>query len=107
MLGLAGRAATHVATTALHRPLAAHAAELVSSVPVELGLALRQDAGFCGAEVRGRGPCLFKPPRLIQIQFVSGVAELREINGEVRDALQHTEENGRYVNLKSHDLGGT
>jgi hypothetical protein len=107
MLGLAGRAPTHVATTALHRPLAAHAAELVASVPVELGPALRQDPGFCRPEVRGCGPCLFKPPRLIQIQFVSGVAELRDVNGEVRDPFQQTEKHGRDVDLKSHDLGRT
>jgi hypothetical protein len=45
-------------------------------VPVDLRPALRQNAGFGRVELCGRGPRLFKPPRLIQIQFVLGVAEL-------------------------------
>ena len=71
MVGLAGWALAYVATTALDSPLAAHAAELVASVPVELGSALGQDAGLCRAEARGRGPALFKPPRLLQLQLVA------------------------------------
>src|SRR5712692_3058735 len=56
MLGLASCTVAYVATTALHGPLAAHAAELMASVPVKLGSALGQNAGLRGAEARGCGP---------------------------------------------------
>lgn len=62
MVGLAGQTLTHLATTALFGMLTAHTAELVTSVPVELGPTLRQNTGLRGTEGSGRSPCIFKPP---------------------------------------------
>ena len=78
MLCFAAWALAYVPTATLDRPLAAYAAELVASVPVDLRSALRQDTGFGGAQLRSRGPRLFEPPGLIEIQFVLRVAELRD-----------------------------
>ena len=69
MLRFAARALAHMAAAPLDRPLAAHAAKLVASVPVDLRSALRQDAGFGRTQLCGRGPRLFEPPGLIRIQF--------------------------------------
>jgi hypothetical protein len=91
MLRFAARALTHVPATTLYRPLAAHATKLVASVPVDLRSALRQDAGFGWAQLCGCGPRLFEPPGLIQPQLVLRVAELRDIDGEVRHAVDLTE----------------
>jgi hypothetical protein len=88
----------------LDRPLAAHAAKLVASVPVDLRPALRQDAGFSRAQLRGRGSCLFKAPRLIQIQFVLRIAKARDIDGKVRDSIHLAEEHGRHVDAEALDL---
>src|SRR5262245_44117578 len=106
MLGFAGRALSHVPAAALHRSLATYAAELVASMPVELCPALRQDAGFAGAELSGRGAGLFKPPRFIQVQLMSWVAELGDIDGEMRHALREPQEHRRHIDLKTGNLGG-
>src|SRR5262249_10527079 len=90
-----------------HRPLAAHAAELVASVPVELSPALGQNAGLCGAEAGSRGPSLFKSPRLLQVQLVAWVAQLRHIDSEVRHVIEKTEEDGWHVNIEACDVGRT
>ena len=97
MLRFAARALAHVPATTLDRPLAAHAAKLVASVPVDLRSALRQDAGFGGAQLCGRSPRFFEPPGLIEIQFVWRVAELRNIDGEVRHAVVLAEEHRRNI----------
>jgi hypothetical protein len=88
----------------LDRPLAAHAAKLVASVPIDLRSTLRQDAGFGRAQLHGRGPRLLEPPHLIQIQFVLRVAKLRDIDGEVRDAVHLTEEHWGDVDPQGLDL---
>jgi hypothetical protein len=74
MLGMAGQAFAYLTATSLLRTLTAHAAELMASVPIELGPTLRQDPGLGKAEMRGRGTRLFKPPRLLQVQLVLRVA---------------------------------
>src|SRR5215471_577541 len=62
MVGLAGHAFAYLAATALLGALAAYAAELMASVPVELGPALGQNTGLSSAEEGCRGPGIFKPP---------------------------------------------
>ena len=87
VFGLAIRALAHVTAAALHRPLAADAAELVAPVPVQLCPALCQDTGLREAELRGGGARLLKTPRFIQIEFMLRVVELRDVDGEMRHAL--------------------
>jgi hypothetical protein len=77
---------------------------LVASVPIDLRSALRQNAGFGRAQLRGRGPRLLEAPDLIQIQFVLRVAELRDIDGKVRDSIHLAEEHGRHVDAEALDL---
>jgi hypothetical protein len=93
-----------MAPAALHRPLAADAAELVASVPVDLGPALGQDACFGERELHGGRARLFEPPRVVQIELVARVTKLGDIDGEMRHALQLPEEDGRDVDLQARDL---
>jgi hypothetical protein len=97
MLRFAARALAHVPAPTLGGPLAAHAAKLVASMPVDLRSTLRQNAGFCGAQLCGRSSRFFKPPGLIEIQFVWRVAELRNIDGEVRHAVVLAEKHRRNI----------
>src|SRR5262245_34379295 len=76
MIGLAGHAFAYLTAAALLGALAAHAAELMASVPVELGPTLGQNTSLSRAESGCRGSGIFKPPCLIQIQLVAWVAEL-------------------------------
>src|SRR5215475_3083674 len=62
MVGLAGHALAYLTTPALLCALAAHAAELMASVPIELSPTLDQNAGLSSTEGGGRGPRVFKPP---------------------------------------------
>src|SRR5262249_34936478 len=62
MVGLAGHALAYLTTPALLGALAAHAAELMASVPVELGPTLGQHTSLSRTERGGRGPGIFKPP---------------------------------------------
>src|SRR5262245_17391774 len=55
MLGLTCRALAYLAPSTWDAPLAAYAAELMASMPVKLGPALGQNAGFCRAERRSSG----------------------------------------------------
>src|SRR5713101_2434407 len=62
MVGLAGHAFTYLAATAWLGALAAHAAELMASVPVELGPTLGQNTGLSRHERGCRRHRIFKPP---------------------------------------------
>src|SRR5215510_8078103 len=62
MVSLAGHAFAYLAATALLGALAAYAAELMASMPVELGPALGQNTGLSRTEGGCRGPGIFKPP---------------------------------------------
>jgi hypothetical protein len=87
MFGFAAWTLAHMPATTLHGPLAADAAKLVASVPIDLGSTLRQNAGFDGSQLCSRGPRFFEAPGLIQVQFMLRVTELRNIDGEVRHAV--------------------
>src|SRR5262249_34504311 len=87
--------------------LAAHAAELMASVPIELGPTLGQNTGLSSAEGGCRGPGLFKPPWLIQIQLVERIAELRYIDSKVRSVVLQTEKHGWHDNIEAGNIGRT
>src|SRR6266446_1867671 len=62
MVRLAGHAFAYLTATAWLGALAAHAAELMASVPVELGPTLGQNTSLSSAEGGCRGPGIFKSP---------------------------------------------
>src|SRR5215831_3306274 len=104
MVGLAGHAFAYLAATALLGALAADAAELMASVPVELGPALGQNTGLSRTEGGCRGPGIFKPPCLIQIQLVLRVAELRHVDGKVCNVILQTEKHGWHDNVEAGNI---
>src|SRR5262245_58454551 len=76
MIGLAGHAFAYLTAAPLLGALAAHAAELMASVPVELGSTLGQNTSLGSTEAGCCGSGIFKSPCLIQIQLVARVAKL-------------------------------
>src|SRR5262249_49927118 len=107
MVGLAGHALAYLAATALLGALAAHAAELMASVPVELGPTLGQNTSFSRTERGCGGPGLFKPPWLIQIQLVERIAELRHVDSKVRNVVLQTEKHRWHSNIEAGNIGRT
>src|SRR4030095_11176530 len=107
MVGLAGHAFAYLTAAALLGALATHAAELMASVPVELGPTLGQNTSLSRAESGCRGAGIFKPPCLIQIQLVARVAELRHVDGKVRNVVLQTEKHRWYSNVEAGHIGRT
>src|SRR5215510_10829299 len=107
MVSLAGHAFAYLAAAPLLSALAAHAAELMASVPVELGPTLGQNTSLSRAESGCRGSGIFKPPCLIQIQLVAWVAELRHVDGKVCNVVLQTEKHGWHGNVEASNIGRT
>ena len=68
-------------------------------MPVDLGAALRHDAGLGATELGGGCAGILEAPAIHQAQVVARILQSRYVDGKVRHTVQQAEKDGRHAVL--------